>query len=589
VLFDTEGLVAEYVEIDSDECLSRYGVKVTNPGNWEEIRSVISQISTLTGARDFVILGGKRVFPRPFTDVSAVMSEGRDQNSSVELIISDAWYVDFNNDRIVDNGYVVSRFPDLGYECNAVERGLQTAIELHTAGGFTLDRTVRFSINDYTTPPYGVCSACSLRSEFFELVSNSDYVIFTGHGTRTSFFNNNYEAIFTVHYMGSVNLQTFHPVVIGYFSCNTGQLDLDSPTFSSEFSKNGASAFVARTTTHGVPAHVANEFHAGIMSGERIGAALFRTMRETVLIWGDSFKAAAGHLVLYGDPTLLRRIPEPQDFTGTYTTSSDELLLQWRYSPAVDLSHYTIHRGVGPDFVPSEINRLAETADTVITLTGVPPEDPWYLKLAAVNLHGNISNYLVLAPQDVTVPTLVVDYRVNSHGGYAEVTWTLTTDTANLEFEVARKESSESSFTIISGSLSRNGNTYSFRDASIQHGRAYIYLVSIIESDKVVASFTADLNIPPLGLTLHQNYPNPFNLLTTIPFTVPETARVTLSIYDTGGRLVGILVDETLRDGLREITWDGTDSHGNSVSSGVYFYRLIAGGKTFTKKMVLLK
>jgi hypothetical protein len=414
-------------------------------------------------------------------------------------------------------------------------------------------------------------------------------VIFTSHGTRTSFFNSNYEAIFTIQYMGSVNLQTFHPVVIGYFSCNTGQLDLDSPTLSYEFSKNGANAFVARTTTHGVPAHVANEFHAGIMSGERIGHALFRTMRETVLIWGDSFKAAAGHLVLYGDPTLLRQIPASRDFTGTYTTSSDELLLRWRCSPAVDLSHYTIHRGVGSYFVPSEVNRLAETADTAITLTGVPPEDPWHIKLAAVNLHGNISNYLVLAPQDVIVPTLVVDYRMNSRVGFAEISWTLTTDSAILEFEVARKESSESSFTIISGSLSRSGNSYSFRDASIQHGRAYIYLVSIIESDKVVASFTADLNIPPLGLTLHQNYPNPFNFLATIPFIVPETARVTLSIYDTGGRLVDILVDGTLRDGLKEITWDGTDSRGNSVSSGVYFYCLKAGEKTLTKKMLLLR
>ncbi|UCG53001.1 MAG: hypothetical protein JSW58_05455 [Candidatus Latescibacterota bacterium] len=49
------------------------------------------------------------------------------------------------------------------------------------------------------------------------------------------------------------------------------------------------------------------------------------------------------------------------------------------------------------------------------------------------------------------------------------------------------------------------------------------------------------------------------------------------------------LVDDMLDEGFKEVTWDATDTRGNPVSSGVYFYRLTAGNRTLTKKTVLLK
>jgi hypothetical protein len=91
------------------------------------------------------------------------------------------------------------------------------------------------------------------------------------------------------------------------------------------------------------------------------------------------------------------------------------------------------------------------------------------------------------------------------------------------------------------------------------------------------------------GLGLSQNYPNPFNPTTTISFTLPESSKVTLSIYDVEGRLVKTLLDETVGEGYQERIWDGKDAGGNHAGSGVYFYRLTAGAKTLTKKMVLLK
>ncbi len=91
------------------------------------------------------------------------------------------------------------------------------------------------------------------------------------------------------------------------------------------------------------------------------------------------------------------------------------------------------------------------------------------------------------------------------------------------------------------------------------------------------------------SLFLYQNYPNPFNPTTMISFTLPDKMTVNLSIYNLNGKLVKTLVNETLAEGIKRYPWNGRDSRGNPVSSGIYFYRLKAGGKVMTKKMVLLK
>jgi len=88
---------------------------------------------------------------------------------------------------------------------------------------------------------------------------------------------------------------------------------------------------------------------------------------------------------------------------------------------------------------------------------------------------------------------------------------------------------------------------------------------------------------------LSQSYPNPFNSGTNICFTLDRDGRVSLGVFDILGRHVKTLVDQVQPAGRHEITWDGTDSHGQAVASGMYFYRLTNGGRTESKKMVLLK
>jgi hypothetical protein len=86
-----------------------------------------------------------------------------------------------------------------------------------------------------------------------------------------------------------------------------------------------------------------------------------------------------------------------------------------------------------------------------------------------------------------------------------------------------------------------------------------------------------------------QNFPNPFNPSTTIEFTVAEETPVELLVYNVNGEMVKTLVDNVRGAGRYNIVWDGTDTHGRDVSSGVYFYRLSVGDFKSTKKMLMLK
>ena len=90
----------------------------------------------------------------------------------------------------------------------------------------------------------------------------------------------------------------------------------------------------------------------------------------------------------------------------------------------------------------------------------------------------------------------------------------------------------------------------------------------------------------PSSFSLEQNYPNPFNPETVIRYQLPEGGLVTLKVYDVLGREVAILINEFQQAGAYNSTFSISNSQ---LSSGVYFYRLTAGNKVETKKMILLK
>lgn len=95
--------------------------------------------------------------------------------------------------------------------------------------------------------------------------------------------------------------------------------------------------------------------------------------------------------------------------------------------------------------------------------------------------------------------------------------------------------------------------------------------------------------VPPVALELGQNYPNPFNPETTIGFGLPEAGHVRLEIYNVLGQRIRTLVDDNRPAGQHEVVWHGDSQDGHPVGSGIYLYRITTGGKTVTRRMVLMK
>jgi hypothetical protein len=319
-----DGLSASFTVLDSEDCQSRYAVQLNDPGDWEEVREVLHTIVQQTGPCYILLLGGPAVLPVP-----AVVSV----QGSFWYLPSDGWYIDFNGDGIVDEGFAISRLADISADSSAVDAGLQTASVIHEAGGFGMIPEMRLStqcwypppigLGDacaddaptcgrcYATPPYGVCEGCERRAEMFDLLSGSDYIFFMGHGSPESFSTNEHVAIFNLENVADVDLQANHPLINGYVSCNTGQLYDNHPSFATEFLRAGAAAFIARTTEEGTPSYFTERFEA-YLKGEsasgryRAADALSELMRESVLLKKDDMRRSAMQLCMFGDPTLKR-------------------------------------------------------------------------------------------------------------------------------------------------------------------------------------------------------------------------------------------------------------------------------------------
>ena len=94
---------------------------------------------------------------------------------------------------------------------------------------------------------------------------------------------------------------------------------------------------------------------------------------------------------------------------------------------------------------------------------------------------------------------------------------------------------------------------------------------------------------PRYTTRLLQNTPNPFNPSTNIDFTLEEKGKVRVEVFDVTGRLVARLLDAEANAGPNRVTWNGLDTNGKHVQSGIYFYRLLTPTAEQTRKMVMVK
>jgi hypothetical protein len=115
----------------------------------------------------------------------------------------------------------------------------------------------------------------------------------------------------------------------------------------------------------------------------------------------------------------------------------------------------------------------------------------------------------------------------------------------------------------------------------IQHLTLVINSGSDVEDD--------NSSVIPQDFVLKQNHPNPFNSSTSIEYSLPKHAHVTVEIFNVLGQRVRSLVDGEQSGGRYAIEWDGRSDNGHELATGIYFYRLSDGDHAEVKKMLLLK
>jgi len=149
-----------------------------------------------------------------------------------------------------------------------------------------------------------------------------------------------------------------------------------------------------------------------------------------------------------------------------------------------------------------------------------------------------------------------------------------------LEIEVQFDENLNNSSIIMSMASYATGDAGANPLTTVFHGFGQFtgYYVALDEEVSIPGEFA-----------LHPNFPNPFNPTTMIAYDLPEQADVQLDIYDLMGRNINMVINQNQSAGRHFVTWNANDYLGNQVSAGVYLYRLQAGNKIFTRKMILMK
>ncbi|MBU1698879.1 MAG: choice-of-anchor D domain-containing protein, partial [Candidatus Eisenbacteria bacterium] len=137
--------------------------------------------------------------------------------------------------------------------------------------------------------------------------------------------------------------------------------------------------------------------------------------------------------------------------------------------------------------------------------------------------------------------------------------------------------------------IEHNGDRYTFIDTSTESDVEYIYSISVIASGRVAAELSVGITTPVASIQLYQNRPNPIRGSTMIEFALPAEGLVRLEVYDISGKKIRSLINRVENAGRYTSVWDGRDSSGEPVASGIYFYRLRMDGKSKTRTCALLR
>jgi hypothetical protein len=269
--------------------------------------------------------------------------------------------------------------------------------------------------------------------------------------------------------------------------------------------------------------------------------------------------------------------PSPAPFNAVYVAGS--VRLHWTPSPAPDFGEFRLYRGLAPEFEPGPASLVTATRDTGYVDAS---NTPYCYKLAAVDLHGNLSRYALVTPNG-PVATLAALIGVDAGPDRIRLTWyaagnaglvaTLYRRTATTNWEARAV-------------VSADGTGYlRYEDDAVTAGMRYGYRLGITDAGVEVFLGEGWASAERLALALEGARPNPAVAgELTVLFTLPTAEPGRLDLVDVGGR----------RMMSREVGSLGAGSHSINLSDrgrippGIYLVRLSQGAHNLVRRVAVL-
>lgn len=249
----------------------------------------------------------------------------------------------------------------------------------------------------------------------------------------------------------------------------------------------------------------------------------------------------------------------------------------------------------GHDFNQSEIysdsltgfyNRMI-MAGTYTLIFSAPDHFPQTVQNVTVANLSSTELNVQLIPDPI--PVELISFTAVDAGGKVKLNWQTAAELNNYGFEIEKEVSHAVKDWERIGFVEGKGTSteisgYTFIDEYVNAGKNYYRLKQIDFDGSFKIYGSIEVEVSPQSFSLEQNYPNPFNPATTITFYLPYETEVNLTVYDVLGNEISQLLGEVINAGKHNIHFSS-----EGLPSGIYFYRLIAEGNNFVRKMLVVK
>jgi hypothetical protein len=206
---------------------------------------------------------------------------------------------------------------------------------------------------------------------------------------------------------------------------------------------------------------------------------------------------------------------------------------------------------------------------------------------------------------DQPLPIELVSFTASSDFQGITLQWQTGSELQNLGFKVLRSDTEDGNYQVIASyeddddllglGTSATGKVYTFTDeqANLEPGKTYYYQLADEDFNGNInysSAISVATLVIPKEFRLHQNYPNPFNPTTKIAIELDAFAKdAKIEIFDITGRLVRTLYKGPINQYRITFEWDGRNSTGNLLATGMYFYRYQSARNVAIRKMILMK